>query len=412
MAALGVKNIDGRGAGERHDPALGRASYIFNPGIAGIDRADAILIIGSDPRHEAAVLNARIRKRWRQGDAKIALIGERVDLTYPYEYLGAGPQTLADVASGAVGFGKTLAAAKRPLVIVGQGALTRADGPEILSLAAKIAGGEGRDEGWNGLAVVHTAAARVGALDLGLVPRDGALDTIGMVAASATKALDVLFLLGADELAMNALGDAFVVYVGSHGDNGAHRADVILPGAAYTEKSGTYVNTEGRVQMARRAGFPPGDAREGLGDPARALRRSRPEAAVRFAVGAARAALCPSSALRPRRRDRAGMAGRAPRARRARRQDDGGAVPQHRRRLLPDQPDRARLRRHGGMLGAGGRSPRVGGGVGDGRLPPLNLDPSPQSGGGGPCEAWWRGAPPPSALRAATSPVSRGRTVS
>jgi NADH-quinone oxidoreductase subunit G len=262
MASLGVRNVDGRGSGERHDPALGRASYIFNPGIAGIDQADAILIVGSDPRHEAAVLNARIRKRWRQGDAKIALIGERVDLTYFYEYLGAGPQTLSDVASGAVGFGKTLAAAKRPLVIVGQGALARADGPEILSLAAKIAGGEGRDEGWNGLAVLHTAASRVGALDLGLVPRDGALDTIGMVAAAATKALDVLFLLGADELAMNALGDAFVVYIGSHGDNGAHRADVILPGAAYTEKSGTYVNTEGRVQMARRAGFPPGDARE------------------------------------------------------------------------------------------------------------------------------------------------------
>jgi NADH-quinone oxidoreductase subunit G len=263
MASLGVRNIDGRGAGERHDPALGRSTYIFNPAIAGIDQADAILIVGSDPRHEAAVLNARIRKRWRQGDAKIALIGEQVDLTYGYEYLGAGPQTLAELAAGSLAFSKILAAAKRPLVIVGQGALARADGPEVLALAAKIAAGEGgRDEGWNGLAVLHTAAARVGALDLGLVPKDGALDTVGMVAASATKALDVLFLLGADEIAMNALGDVFVVYVGSHGDAGAHRADVILPGAAYTEKSGTYVNTEGRVQMARRAAFPPGDARE------------------------------------------------------------------------------------------------------------------------------------------------------
>jgi NADH-quinone oxidoreductase subunit G len=166
------------------------------------------------------------------------------------------------LAAGNLGFSKTLADAKRPLVIVGQGALARADGPEILALAAKIAGGEGRDAGWNGLAVLHTAASRVGALDIGFVPRDGALDTVGMVAASATKALDVLFLLGADEIAMNALGDAFVVYVGSHGDAGAHRADVILPGAAYTEKSGTFVNTEGRVQMARRAAFPPGEARE------------------------------------------------------------------------------------------------------------------------------------------------------
>jgi NADH-quinone oxidoreductase subunit G len=262
MGSLGVRNIDGRGPGERHDPALGRSTYIFNPTIAGIDQADAILIVGSDPRHEAAVLNARIRKRWRQGDAKIALIGERVDLTYPYEYLGAGPQTLTDLAAGKLGFSQVLAGAKRPLVIVGQGALARADGPEVLALAAQVAGGEGRDENWNGLAVLHTAAARVGALDIGFVPRDGALDTVGMVAASATKALDVLFLLGADEIAMNALGDAFVVYIGSHGDAGAHRADVILPGAAYTEKSGTYVNTEGRVQLARRAAFPPGDARE------------------------------------------------------------------------------------------------------------------------------------------------------
>jgi NADH-quinone oxidoreductase subunit G len=262
MASLGVKNLDGRGAGEKHSPALGRASYIFNPTIAGIDHADAILIIGADPRHEAAVLNARIRKRWREAGVPVALIGEAVDLTYPYEHLGAGPQTLADVAAGAHGFAKVLAAAKRPLILLGQGALARSDGPEVLALAAKIAIGGEREEDWNGLAILHTAAARVGALDLGFVPGENGLDTIGMVAAAATKSLDVLFLLGADEIAMNALGSAFVVYIGTHGDNGAHRADVILPGAAYTEKSGTYVNTEGRVQMAARAGFPPGDARE------------------------------------------------------------------------------------------------------------------------------------------------------
>jgi NADH-quinone oxidoreductase subunit G len=262
MASLGVKNLDGRGAGEKHSPALGRASYIFNPTIAGIDHADAILIIGADPRHEAAVLNARIRKRWREAGVSVALIGEAVDLTYPYEHLGAGPQTLADVATGAHAFAKVLAAAKRPLILLGQGALARSDGPEVLALAAKIAIGGEREEDWNGLAILHTAAARVGALDLGFVPGENGLDTIGMVAAAATKSLDVLFLLGADEIAMNALGSAFVVYIGTHGDNGAHRADVILPGAAYTEKSGTYVNTEGRVQMAARAGFPPGDARE------------------------------------------------------------------------------------------------------------------------------------------------------
>jgi NADH-quinone oxidoreductase subunit G len=129
-------------------------------------------------------------------------------------------------------------------------------------MAARLATAGERDADWNGLAVLHTAAARVGGLDLGFVPGEGGRDVIGMVTAAGQKEIDVLFLLGADELPMNALGDAFVVYIGTHGDAGAHRADVILPGAAYTEKSAIYVNTEGRVQMTARAGFPPGDARE------------------------------------------------------------------------------------------------------------------------------------------------------
>ncbi len=262
MASLGVKNLDCREQGDKLDPAAGRASYIFNPTIAGIEQADAILIVGSDPRHEAAVLNARIRKRWRMGVLPIGLVGEQVDLTYPYDYLGAGPQSLAELAGGTSGFGKVLAAAKRPLVVIGQGALARPDGPEVLALAAKIATAGDRDEGWNGLAVLHTAAARVGALDLGFVPQGGGLDTVGMVAAAAAGEIDVLFLLGNDAIDMHALSSAFVVYIGTHGDAGAHRADVILPGAAYTEKSATYVNTEGRVQMTERAAFPPGDARE------------------------------------------------------------------------------------------------------------------------------------------------------
>jgi NADH-quinone oxidoreductase subunit G len=132
----------------------------------------------------------------------------------------------------------------------------------ILALAAKIAASGEPAEGWNGLAVLHTAAARVGGLDLGFVPGDGGHDVIGMIAAAAAKEIDVLFLLGADEIPVNALGDTFVVYIGTHGDAGAHRADVILPGAAYTEKSAIYVNTEGRVQMTARAAFPPGEARE------------------------------------------------------------------------------------------------------------------------------------------------------
>jgi NADH-quinone oxidoreductase subunit G len=257
MEKLGSANIDGRQDGAMLDPALGRASYLFNATIAGIEQADALLIVGADPRHEASVLNARIRKRWRMGNFPIGLIGEPVDLTYDYQYLGAGPQTLADIAAGK-GFGEILAKAKHPLVIVGQGALARADGKAVLALAAQAAvAGGAIAEGWNGFSVLHTAASRVGGLDIGFVPGEGGLAAAAMAAPGA---LDVVFLLGADEI--DVAPGAFAVYIGTHGDRGAHRADVILPAATYTEKSGTYVNTEGRVQMADRAGFPPGQARE------------------------------------------------------------------------------------------------------------------------------------------------------
>jgi NADH-quinone oxidoreductase subunit G len=258
MTRLGSKNIDARQDGAALDPELGRASYVFNATIAGVERADALLIIGSNPRREAAVLNARIRKRWRAGKFPIALIGEQADLTYSYDYLGAGPETLADVAAGKHSFAETLKTAEHPLIIVGAGALARPDGAAVAALAAKAAIELGAvKEGWNGFCVLHAAASRVGALELGFVPGEGGLNAGAM---ANSNALDVLFLLGADEIDVQS--GAFVVYIGSHGDNGAHRADVILPGAAYPEKSGIYVNTEGRVQMASRATFPPGEARE------------------------------------------------------------------------------------------------------------------------------------------------------
>ncbi|MGO9941402.1 MAG: NADH-quinone oxidoreductase subunit NuoG [Rhodoblastus sp.] len=250
---LGVKNIDARQDGARLDPALGRASYLFNATVEGIDRADALLIVGSNPRWESPVLNARIRRRWRAGNFPVGVVGEKADLTYDYAYLGAGPDTLANVAKGE-GFGEVLAKAERPLILVGQGALAREDGAAILALAAKLGAPKGD---WTGFSVLHTAASRVGALDLGFVPGEVGLDAEQMTKSGA---LDLVFLVGADEIGIEP--GAFVVYIGSHGDRGAHRADVILPGAAYTEKSGTYVNTEGRVQMADRAAFPPGDARE------------------------------------------------------------------------------------------------------------------------------------------------------
>ena len=256
MTRLQVTNLDCRKDGSTLDPAWGRASYLFNAAIAGIDAADAMLIVGSNPRKEAVILNARIRKRWRAGKFPIGLIGPKADLTYTYDYLGAGPETLAAITRHS--FADVLRKAERPLVLVGAGVFARADGAAVASLAAKAAIDLGAvKDSWNGFCVLHNAAARVGALDLGFVPGQGSL-TARQMTVSGT--LDILFLLGSDEI--DVASGAFVVYIGTHGDRGAMRADVVLPGAAYPEKSGTYVNTEGRVQMATRAAFPPGDARE------------------------------------------------------------------------------------------------------------------------------------------------------
>jgi NADH-quinone oxidoreductase subunit G len=255
LSRLGCRNIECRQDGAKLDPELGRASYLFNAGIEGVEQADAILLVGTDPRLEAALINARIRKRWRQASVAVGLIGRQADLTYPHEYLGGGPQTLAQVLDGKHSFAGVLRDARRPMVMVGMAAAARSDGAAVLAAAAKVAlaAGGGKEPGWNPFNVLHCAAGRVAGLDLGFVPENGALDLMG---------LEVAYLLGADELDMRRLGGAFVIYQGSHGDAGAERADVVLPGAAYTEKSATYVNTEGRAQLTARAAFAPGDAKD------------------------------------------------------------------------------------------------------------------------------------------------------
>ncbi|GKQ50768.1 NADH-quinone oxidoreductase subunit NuoG [Bradyrhizobium sp. Ce-3] len=257
LAKFGSVNLAVQG-GDAFDAKAGRGSYIFNPTIAGIDQADAILIIGSHPRKEAAVLNARIRKRWRTGGLKVGMIGAKADFTYDHDYLGAGTDTLADLLAGKHSFADVLKNAKNPIILVGAGAYTRHDGAAVLAQAAKLAVDVGAlKDGWNGFAVLQDTASRAGALDIGFSPSAGGLTTAQMTTFGT---LDLLFLLGADEI--KAPDGTFVVYIGTHGDKGAHRADVILPGAAYTEKSGIYVNTEGRAQIANRAAFPPGEARE------------------------------------------------------------------------------------------------------------------------------------------------------
>jgi NADH-quinone oxidoreductase subunit G len=262
MARLGSPHVDCRQDGAKLD-AGARCSYLFNTTIAGIEQADLCLLIGTDPRHEGPLVNVRIRKRMRQGGFTVARIGPPTDPTYRVVELGAGPSTLAELAEGTHEFCERLEQAARPMLLLGQGALARPDGGAILASARGLAERYGmvRDD-WCGFNVLHTAAARVGGLDLGLVPSQGGRDLAGILEGAATGEIEVVFLLGADEIDMGRLGDAFVIYQGHHGDRGAARADVILPGAAYTEKNAIYVNTEGRPQRARLAVFPPGEAKE------------------------------------------------------------------------------------------------------------------------------------------------------
>jgi len=262
MDGLGSPNIDCRQDGAKLEAGT-RTGYVFNTTIAGIEDADACLIVGSNPRLEAPIINARLRKRAGAGGFKVGVVGENVDLTYRAEHLGAGPQTLKEIADGSHAFCEILKAAERPMLILGQGALARADGAAVMAAARQIAGNTGMvSADWNGFNILHTAAARVAGLDLGLVPGEGGRDVAGILDGAAAGEIEVVYLLGADEIDTSKLANAFVIYQGHHGDAGAHAADVILPGAAYTEKDGTYANTEGRVQRGRRATFPPGDARE------------------------------------------------------------------------------------------------------------------------------------------------------
>ena len=259
---LGSPHVDCRQDGARLD-AASRSGYAFNTTIAGIEQADACLLIGTNPRWEAPIINARLRKRWRAGGFKVARIGAVHPSTYPIEELGAGTDTLAALARGELGFAETLRQAKHPMLILGMGALSRPDGAAVLRQAADLAEGLGLiKDGWNGFNVLHTAAARVGGLDLGLVPGEGGRDVAGILAGAESGEIEVVFLIGADELPVGRLGKAFVVYQGHHGDRGAQAADVILPGAAYTEKNASWVNTEGRLQRGKLAVFPPGEAKE------------------------------------------------------------------------------------------------------------------------------------------------------
>src|SRR6185437_14374347 len=238
LTGLGATSLDCRQDGAKIGGGA-RAGYLFNSTIGGIDQADRVLLIGTNPRHEAPIVNARLRKRYLAGGFKAAAVGPAFDSTFPVELLDA-------LDKGAA----FLDGAKAGMVIVGQGALARPDGAAILAAARALAPVSAE---WNGFNVLHRAAARVGGLDIGFLPGPGGRDVARIVEGCKAGEIEVLYLLGADEIDLADTGSAFVIYQGHHGDRGAARADVVLPGTAYTEKDGIYVNTEGRVQLGRRA---------------------------------------------------------------------------------------------------------------------------------------------------------------
>ena len=258
---LGSDNIDCRQYGEKLDNK-NRSDYLFNTTIVGIEEADLCLIVGSNPRKEAAILNSRIRKSYLKG-LKIALIGKKVDLTYEYDHLGDEVKILEDIFNEKHQFVDQLKEAKRPMIILGDGVISLEDGAEIITLAKLIAEKYNfiQDQ-WNGFNILHKAAARVGGLDIGFLPQNNGYNVKKILEKSENGEIKLVYLLGADEINFEKLKNTFVIYQGHHGDKGAHVADVILPGCAYTEKNATYVNLEGRVQRVYRAVYGPGEAKE------------------------------------------------------------------------------------------------------------------------------------------------------
>ncbi len=262
MTKLGSPHMDCRVDESVHD-VTNRSSYLFNTTIAGIEEADFVLIVASNVRHEAPLINARIRKRYLQNGLKIAVVGTDYDLSYPYVHAGDQATTLKEIADGSHAICKDISQAQRPMIIIGQAALNRRDSREILRLSQEIAEKYKMiQDGWNGFNVLHYAAGRVGALDLGFVPEQNGLSTHDIIAGCQRSQIKAIILNGVDTIPGGSFGEAAVIYIGHHGDEGAHRADIILPGLAYTEKFATYVNTEGRPQQTQKAVANPGDAQD------------------------------------------------------------------------------------------------------------------------------------------------------
>ena len=264
MGVVGSPNMDCRTDGAKFDPS-NRAGYLFNSTIAGLDEADAILIVGANPRYEATMVNARIRKAVFERRVPVGVVGEAADLSYKYDHVGETLGDLETFSKARSGFAKIFKAAKKPVMIIGSGVFEREDGEAVHKMLYDMAESmKIVTKDWNGFNILHRAASRVAALDVGFIPQAGGKAFDDIIAGTKDGSIKALYLLGADEFDARAqIGwKTFVVYQGHHGDSGAARADVILPGCAYTEKDGAYLNMEGRVQYGRKAVSAPGEAKE------------------------------------------------------------------------------------------------------------------------------------------------------
>ncbi|GAV60468.1 Molybdopterin domain-containing protein/DUF1982 domain-containing protein/NADH-G_4Fe-4S_3 domain-containing protein/Fer2_4 domain-containing protein [Cephalotus follicularis] len=250
---MGSNNVWCEGNGINPNADL-RSGYIMNTGIAGLEKADVFLLVGTQPRVEAALVNARIRKAVREAHAKVGYIGSPTDFNYDYQHLGLGPETLLEIAEGRHPFCKTISNAKNPVIIVGAGLFERNDNNAIFSTVEAIAkNGNVIRSDWNGYNILLLNAAQAAALDLGLVPES----------SKSIESAKFVYLMGADDVNLDSIpNDAFVVYQGHHGDRGVYRANVILPASAFSEKEGTYENTEGCTQQTVPAVPTVGDARD------------------------------------------------------------------------------------------------------------------------------------------------------
>ncbi len=264
MTEFNVTNIDCRPLlSSLPTDTKNRSGWLFNPTISGIEKADSLLIIGSQPRYEAALLDARIRKSWIANGLKIARIGGGDNASYPIEELGNNVNVIEQIYKNKHSYNKILDKSNKPLFLIGENLLNRKDGEGILGRIREIAKKYNSfSDKWNGLAILHSSASRVGALEVGFVPGNKGFNTKDIIDGVASNHIKLLWLLGVDDINLNKKPNTFVVYQGHHGDKGAEIADLILPGSAYTEKDATYLNTEGRVQRTNAAVSPPGDAKE------------------------------------------------------------------------------------------------------------------------------------------------------